>query len=434
MSISIKQPLPADRKVTPANPIRAIIGNSLFPRPSSNIEYPECDGIRGIAILLVFWVHCSVLLHSHRPDYPIWDIFHITVYSGYYGVQLFFVLSAYLLFRSQYARISNGRKPQRLSHFIIRRFFRIAPLYYLSTLAIVLMVDTGLPANEKLKHTVLHLLFLHIFYPETAYSINSVTWSLGVEFMFYLCLPFIVLITFQLSNWKLHNSKPVTGPILGISVAIAAAFLTYSTSSLFSSSAVAFCFGILVAILSQDFSMNHGIDKRIVTIIGILALIGIFHVHYQLYEIGKLSEEQFNQKLIEKIPLISFYYAAALFAGSMKDHILYPALTFMPLRLIGLFSYEIYIIHVFIINHWATKFHFYQGMKHFPPLINGSLIFIATTVLAAVIHVFISRPFVRISSNLIHGHRRDAMPYWMRCTLASFIIVTILSLFRLMKV
>lgn len=88
------------------------------------------DSLRGLAILAVLMVHCGQYGINKYPD-----LIANIINTGGRGVQLFFVASAFTLFLSL-ARRSETVK----SNFYIRRFFRIAPMYYLG-IAYYLMQD-----------------------------------------------------------------------------------------------------------------------------------------------------------------------------------------------------------------------------------------------------------------------------------------------------
>jgi peptidoglycan/LPS O-acetylase OafA/YrhL len=84
------------------------------------------DVLRGIAILMVMLVHTSQAVNG--VSQLVGDIAR----SGQMGVQLFFVASAYTLC---FSRIRRAEEKQLLFSFWIRRFFRIAPLYYVAAIA-----------------------------------------------------------------------------------------------------------------------------------------------------------------------------------------------------------------------------------------------------------------------------------------------------------
>ncbi len=79
------------------------------------------DVLRGIAILMVMLIHTSLPVNGLSTFVGYVDRY------GQMGVQLFFVASAYTLCHSF---VGRANEPRPLSSFFIRRFFRIAPLYY----------------------------------------------------------------------------------------------------------------------------------------------------------------------------------------------------------------------------------------------------------------------------------------------------------------
>src|SRR5206468_2969412 len=122
---------------------------------------------------------------------------------GRYGVQLFFFASAFTIFYSYHNRFNKETNPDL--KFIIRRFFRIAPLYYLAILFYyfvknpdVLYWSGGRPVGLKL--VVLNILFLHGF---NVYANNSVVpggWSIAVEMVFYCLVPLLYRIIKNLNT------------------------------------------------------------------------------------------------------------------------------------------------------------------------------------------------------------------------------------------
>lgn len=81
------------------------------------------DALRGFAVLGVVMVHTG----QYIPDLPSW--FRNITDNGAYGVQLFFILSAFTLYLSMEKR---GQLGDSNLNFFIRRYFRIAPLFYLA--------------------------------------------------------------------------------------------------------------------------------------------------------------------------------------------------------------------------------------------------------------------------------------------------------------
>jgi peptidoglycan/LPS O-acetylase OafA/YrhL len=160
---------------------------------------PELDGLRGLAILLVFISHYvggSGHIHLKNPWRHIFAISNI----GWSGVDLFFVLSGFLIGG---ILLEARGSPHYFRAFYMRRVHRILPIYYLWIAlygAIVALALAGGPNPFAVKVRDLHqlpwqLLFLQNFefslYPfQTAWFL--VTWSLAVEEQFYLFAPVLI--------------------------------------------------------------------------------------------------------------------------------------------------------------------------------------------------------------------------------------------------
>lgn len=129
--------------------------------------------MRGIAVLMVLMVHSMEL--SNINSFPI--SLKNFVYAGKYGVQLFFVISGFTLFYT----LTNHKKDT--GNFYLRRFFRIAPAYYLAILFYSWYNQTW-GVGELLNFT-----FLHGFSPSYINSIVPSGWSVGIEMFFYLIVP-----------------------------------------------------------------------------------------------------------------------------------------------------------------------------------------------------------------------------------------------------
>jgi peptidoglycan/LPS O-acetylase OafA/YrhL len=113
--------------------------------------------------------------------------------QGGYGVQLFFVVSAFTLFWSLNTRTKIDRKP--LAAFFVRRFFRIAPLFWTGLLFYLWHPGKWrlefAPDGIRWPHILATLLFVHGWYPSTINSVVPGGWSIGAEVMFYLCIPLL---------------------------------------------------------------------------------------------------------------------------------------------------------------------------------------------------------------------------------------------------
>lgn len=117
----------------------------------------------------------------------------------HYGVQLFYIVSALTIFLSYSKRKNNEISPNR--NFFIRRFFRIAPMFYLAILFYSLSGNIWLTAFPGSEGSLLsHIFFLHGFNP---YWINADVpggWSIAVEMIFYLSIPVLFYLVKNLNH------------------------------------------------------------------------------------------------------------------------------------------------------------------------------------------------------------------------------------------
>ncbi|HET9471900.1 MAG TPA: acyltransferase, partial [Usitatibacter sp.] len=164
-------------------------------------DIPVLDGLRGLAVIWVIVFHFVVLREGDPwvdalPAMPALDAL---VRSGYLGVDLFFLLSGFLLALPWIAHANAGLPPPSAAAFYLRRARRILPAYYVQ-LALLFLVALPLLLGRSywrkdlyvyLWNGVAHGLFLQGTSPLTSGSmgINGALWTLPIEVQFYLLLP-----------------------------------------------------------------------------------------------------------------------------------------------------------------------------------------------------------------------------------------------------
>ncbi|MCB1025148.1 MAG: acyltransferase [Acidobacteria bacterium] len=167
--------------------------NIAVPQPPAEGSFvlgyrPELDGIRGIAILLVF-VH-----HLYPPLMP----------GGFLGVDLFFVLSGFLITS---LLLSEWQKSDAidLKAFYIRRLFRLMPAVIFLIL-VLFAYAAFLEPNPENRDSAYGGIFLTLSYVSNwIYALDlasagnhlGVTWSLAIEEQFYLILPVLLIIALR---------------------------------------------------------------------------------------------------------------------------------------------------------------------------------------------------------------------------------------------
>ena len=161
---------------------------------------PVLDGIRGLAIVMVLIAHFTTIIENYLKEFfPIaGPIFTKIALSGLMGVDLFFVLSGFLIT----GILLDSKDGERFFvNFYARRFLRIFPLYYgvLFILFGVLpaLVQFDVAASEMAGHQWWLWTYLTNFPGHPAWDNSEIFklghfWSLSVEEHFYLLWPFVV--------------------------------------------------------------------------------------------------------------------------------------------------------------------------------------------------------------------------------------------------
>jgi peptidoglycan/LPS O-acetylase OafA/YrhL len=146
---------------------------------------PQLDGLRAIAVMLVLWVHFPYVENSVLSK-AFWAVGQ-AVRAGYIGVDLFFVLSGFLITR---ILLSERERTGRITFhvFYTKRALRIFPIYYLCIAVYALTFASD--RSSLLSLLTYTFNYYHPFHPDP--NALEHTWSLAVEEQFYLVWPFLV--------------------------------------------------------------------------------------------------------------------------------------------------------------------------------------------------------------------------------------------------
>lgn len=172
------------------------------PKTALPFRYPVLDSVRGIAVLWVLWHHTVQFFQIDQDvtGFFLRKLMHLA-WLGYLGVDLFFVLSGFLISGLLLPELDTGI---RITRFYIRRIFKIVPTY-LAVVAVCLIIAVALPrANPPFAESTdgIHpasFFFLQNYLPIT--SNLSHTWSLAIEEHFYVLYPLFLVLIFKV----VHN-------------------------------------------------------------------------------------------------------------------------------------------------------------------------------------------------------------------------------------
>ena len=182
------------RDTAPAGWSHPASSSDSVTQPAGHI--PALDGLRGLAILLVMSYHLTVMDRLAPFDKALGEI----LYWAWWGVDLFFVLSGFLITRILVDARATGAP---LRNFYSRRALRIFPLYYavvFVTFALLPLIPhptaqqmsavTGSPAWYWFYLSNFHMASLGQY----TSPVLVVAWSLAIEEQFYLLWPIVILL------------------------------------------------------------------------------------------------------------------------------------------------------------------------------------------------------------------------------------------------
>lgn len=143
----------------------------------------EIDALRGIAAVIVVIYHYTFHYNERfghvKPDY------NTTLFDfGHYGVQLFFIISGFVIFMS----VSRGKSAL---DFMIKRTFRIYPAYIFAIILTFLVLGkSGIDINRTFFEAIINFTMFQEFFGVR--NIDGVYWSLRVEMTFYLMMAVVL--------------------------------------------------------------------------------------------------------------------------------------------------------------------------------------------------------------------------------------------------
>ncbi len=309
-----------------------------------NSRFPEFDGIRAWAIIMIIMVHVSPRLPEVGMINGAMHPFTVTVYKvlinlpvigingGGIGVDLFFVLSGFLIYMS----ITHNK--QTFLSFIKRRMFRLLPAH-LATMA-------PFAIGISLFGLVLNSFFLVDFFTQYQ-NANIVTWSLSYELLFYLILAIWLIVLKDkkyISSWKffylviivLYSSQWVVSPLL----------LDLHIKYLEMNRFLAFFFGVALAKIYFSHKQTWQSLEKFFSYGAILGIVIIVIFRYSWLPL--VFEKRWGEIGMNGAYLVVDFGIFLLLASMLisSDHFLKRFFRWKPLRVIGSVSYSMYLNHL----------------------------------------------------------------------------------------
>ncbi|GAC1392910.1 MAG: acyltransferase family protein [Candidatus Saccharimonadales bacterium] len=294
----------------------------------------DIEGLRAIAVLLVLGAHFSIA----------------GLASGFIGVEIFFVISGYLITSILVREYSvSGRI--NFQRFYANRLRRLFPA--LATMLIVTSIQAYklLPATQNLVQSKaaamaaawlsnVYFLFADVDYfsAETTKNAFLHTWSLGVEEQFYLFWPILLLLTFKLATARYKKiSLSIILILVAVTSSIACMVISKSWSAfsfyMMPTRAWQFAAGALIWILSNHKDVSKNINDS-VGLVGFVLLITALII---------IKSDSVYPSLLALLPTAAA--CSFLWAGGFSNSVIHRLLSLAPLQWIGRISYSLYLWH-----------------------------------------------------------------------------------------
>jgi peptidoglycan/LPS O-acetylase OafA/YrhL len=356
------------------------------------------DALRGLAIIGVIMAH----MNEGIPN--LYLIVENISKEGARGVQLFYVASAFTIFLSYRSRSVQENNP--VGNFFIRRFFRIAPMYWLGIAYYLWQSGLGprywlgdQPSVTPL-NILSNLTFLHGLNP---YWINSVVpggWSIAVEMMFYMLCPLLFMRVRNINQaFILLNLTLALNLILTLLLKdrspIGPEWLWHKYLLFYLPSQLpVFALGILMYfMISGESGLKdvNGINFLVLSGMWLLQLCSPKFVFFQ-------PQFMFG---------IGFLFLGLGLSRAPIPLIVNPIVTY-----IGKISFSLYLVH-FAVIHWMQQFNIFDisGIPILVFLYRFAMVLILSCIVSTVTYRLIEEPFQQIGKRIIRSREaKQAVP------------------------
>jgi peptidoglycan/LPS O-acetylase OafA/YrhL len=195
---------------------------ALLPLDNGPAEIRALDGLRAIAALMIVLFH--ILLWEHVEYQPWSQATNSFWYVLATGVQLFFTLSGFLLFRPYVAAMLAGKPLPSAVRFYQKRALRILPAYWVA-LAVLLASNWQVASQPQWLNALTHATLLHDIFPAYDRDLDGPFWTLAVEAQFYLALPWLAAATAWVAGYRHAATPPTPRRVIGALLAMIGAAL-----------------------------------------------------------------------------------------------------------------------------------------------------------------------------------------------------------------
>jgi peptidoglycan/LPS O-acetylase OafA/YrhL len=337
---------------------------------------PVLDGIRAIAVMIVFFSHTGLDLRI----------------PGQLGVTIFFFLSGFLITSLLRAEAWN-KGTISLRNFYTRRVLRIFPPMYITLTLVLIMVLTGvLHARMTWQGVALQYVHLANYAPDLGAPLGvpaMALWSLAVEEHFYLLFP----LTYLLFVGRRHGAK-VALAFFGVCLAVLLVRIVnmavisdiHSNYTWTHTRIDSILFGCCLAVWQNPMLDS---PREVYRFKPWHFALAVLLIAATLVIPGQFSREVLRYS-VQGLALFVMFSFVLQAKGGWIERIL----TTRPMQVVGVYSYTLYLVHVVFLTLIV------QRVPHPSWFLRTSLTFVPTLAYCALMHRFVEKPAARLRARL----------------------------------
>lgn len=340
----------------------------------NQIYFHEIDSLRFLAFLIVFLGHAWL---------PITAAFS---QLAWFGVELFFLISGFLLTRILYEEYKES-KSINLKFYFIRRILRIWPLYF-SFIILLFFLSVKI---FRISYSFERLLG-NIFFVDNIFTVSGWTntnsgsghlWTISVEEQYYFILPFLALWLFRKTKGQKTFFFIAAFLLLLIGKSLAVILKAkYPFVHVLPLSADSFLMGILIGTFYNNQTLSHQ-RNHLLLCLGIILL-------FIVLLLPSKNITGFHLLLIYPLQAIGFaFILICVLTG--RDYPLNKLLRNKALVYLGKISFGLYIFHFPVIVQLAGLFNTKEVLMQFFGLL---LMFLVTLILSLISYYLVEKPFL----------------------------------------
>jgi peptidoglycan/LPS O-acetylase OafA/YrhL len=357
---------------------------------------PELDTLRGLAILMVILYH-GLYWQVDLPRYHgVLRLFLTGMWAGRLGVNLFFVLSGFLITG---ILIESRDRSDYYRRFYVRRALRILPAY------LVILAILAATRYAPISFILLSLVYLSNLTPLFGIPIAyPVLWSLAVEEHFYFLWPTLVRHTRNKSLLISCAAVILATPVfrlLSYFIAAKSGLVSFVINDYTWNSLDGLACGAMLSVVLREYKLKR---KTLLKVSLFLLGIAILMVAGGI-PLGIMSRQRPFGMALQVVPFHFAFSALLCISLLLGSSAWKAAVTWKSLQILGRISYGLYLVHLLIFDFYTHLIAAFwkdgANTSHFLPLITRLVVCAAASIgIAYLSREYFEEPFLGLKNRL----------------------------------